>query len=180
MKENKIKNDIIVKRCNGEEWRIYHLPLSKFECEEKEYIFIRYDMNKIPADVIKKVFDLVSKEFPNNKVIGIPDEVSIKSCDKECLCQVYDMLKREIGKQNVIDVGQVVYVVTRYFPSAPYEIIRCRVNRKTIKQRETFSVSGRWGNENYYNGTFVENSINKRVFLSKEEAVAECGRLNNK
>lgn len=55
-----------------------------------------------------------------------------------------------------------------------------RVNRKTIQQRETFSVSGRWGNENYYNGTFVENSINKRVFLSKEEAVAECGRLNNK
>lgn len=85
------------------------------------------------------------------------------------------MLKREIGKQNVIDVGQVVYVVTRYFPSAPYEIIRCRVNRKTIKQRETFSVSGRWGNGNYYNGTFVENSINKRVFLSEEDAVAECG-----
>lgn len=33
-------------------------------------------------------------------MIGIPDEVSIKSCDKECLCQVYDMLKREIGEAN--------------------------------------------------------------------------------
>ena len=156
MKENKIKNDIIEKKCNWGEWCICQVPPSKFECEEKEYILIEYNMNEIPA------------------------VVSIKSYDKKYLRQAYDMLKREIGKQNVIDVGQVVYVVTRYFPSAPYEIIRCRMNRKTIKQRETFSVSGCWGNKNYYNGTFVENSINKRVFLSKEEAVAECGRLNNK
>lgn len=156
MQENKIKNDIIVKKCNWGEWCICQVPPSKFECEEKEYILIEYNMNEIPA------------------------VVSIKSYDKKYLRQAYDMLKREIGKQNVIDVGQVVYVVTRYSPSVPYEIIRCRVNRKTIQQRETFSVSGRWGNENYYNGTFVENSINKRVFLSKEEAVAECERLNNK
>lgn len=156
MQGNKIKNDIIEKKCNWGEWCICQVPPSKFECEEKEYILIEYNMNEIPA------------------------VVSIKSYDKKYLRQAYDMLKREIGKQNVIDVGQVVYVVTRYSPSVPYEIIRCRVNRKTIQQRETFSVSGRWGNENYYNGTFVENSINKRVFLSKEEAVAECGRLNNK
>lgn len=96
MKENKIKNDIIEKKCNWGEWCICQVPPSKFECEEKEYILIEYNMNEIPTDVIKKVFDIVSKEFPNNKVIGIPDEVSIKSCDKECLCQVYDMLKREI------------------------------------------------------------------------------------
>ena len=145
-----------MKKCNWGEWCICQVPPSKFECEEKEYILIEYNMNEIPA------------------------VVSIKSYDKKYLRQAYDMLKREIGKQNVIDVGQVVYVVTRYSPSVPYEIIRCRVNRKTIQQRETFSVSGRWGNENYYNGTFVENSINKRVFLSKEEAVAECERLNNK
>ena len=89
------------------------------------------------------------------------------------------MLKRELGvEDNRIEVGQIVYVITQERFSSPYEVVKCTVNRKTIKTRKTFSVSGRYSSGDYYNGTFVEKSINRNVFLSKDKADCECERLN--
>ena len=79
-----------------------------------------------------------------------------------------------------MDVGQEVYVLTRYYSSSPYEIIKCRINRKTVKTRQTFSVSGRYSNDNFYNGTFVEKSIGKTVFILEEDAIKMRDKLNSK
>lgn len=40
----------------------------------------------------------------------------------------------------------------------------------TYKNKFTFSVKGHYSNDNIYKANFVENSIGKNVFLSKEEA----------
>lgn len=69
-----------------------------------------------------------------------------------------------------IDVGQIVYVITQYSKMSSWEIIKANVDRKTVKRRKTFSVSGRYNNGNYYNGTFVDSSIGKTIFLKREDA----------
>ena len=86
----------------------------------------------------------------------------------------------KMRKSYSLDVGQEVYVLTRYYSSSPYEIIKCRINRKTVKTRQTFSVSGRYSNGNFYNGTFVEKSIGKTVFILEEDAIRMRDKLNSK
>jgi hypothetical protein len=75
----------------------------------------------------------------------------------------------QLHKLKQIEVGQTVYVLTRYGCN-DLEIIECRVNRKTIKNFYTFSVTGRYANDYWYNGTFRESSVGKTVFLTREEA----------
>jgi hypothetical protein len=84
----------------------------------------------------------------------------------------------KLHNTSQIDVGHTVYVLTRYFRDNPYEVIECTINRKTVITRSTFSVSGKYKNGNWYNGTFVDNSIGKKVFLNFDDANRECERLN--
>ena len=86
----------------------------------------------------------------------------------------------KLHNTSKIDVGQTVYVITRYSPCQPYEIIKCKVNRKTVRTRSTFTVTGYYANGHWYNSTFVDNSVGKKVFFTKDESVKECERLNRK
>lgn len=69
-----------------------------------------------------------------------------------------------------VEIGQTVWVIKQDYSYAKqkmeYKIIECRVHKKTIKKKYTFSVRG----EHYYVGTFTKNSIGRTVFFSKEEA----------
>lgn len=152
-----------------------------FDYKNADYILIRYELGKIKVDELCHIHQIFQEQFPNSKVIGLPNEVTIKNCTKTELSEIYEMLKRELCEEiNDVDVGQTVYVIAQERFSSPYEVVKCTVNRKTIKTRKTFSVSGRYNSGDYYNGTFVEKSINKKVFLLKDKADYECERLNNK
>lgn len=76
---------------------------------------------------------------------------------------------KQLHKLTQIEVGQTVYVLTRYGCN-DLEIIECRVNRKTIISCYTFSVTGRYANGNCYKGTFRESSVGKTIFLTRDEA----------
>ena len=69
-----------------------------------------------------------------------------------------------------VEVGQTVWVIRKKYNYTKqvmqYEIVECKVHKKTIKKKYTFSVRG----ERYYTGTFTKNSIGKTVFFSEEEA----------
>lgn len=79
---------------------------------------------------------------------------------------------RSLHKITWIDVGDTVWAITQYSKLSDSEIIECIVNRKTVKKRVTFSVSGRYINGNFYNGTFTESSIGKMYSqLSKKQRV---------
>ena len=152
-----------------------------FDYNNKDYILMRYESGQIAKDELYSIHKMFREQFPNSKIIALPNNISVKNCDRKELTSIYEMLKEELGEENNnIDVGQTVYVITQYRFSSPYEVVKCTVDRKTVKKRKTFSVSGRYSNGNYYNGTFVEKSINRNVFFSKDNADCECERLNNK
>ena len=152
-----------------------------FDYKNADYILVRYEPGKISVEELCKIHKMFQEQFPNSKVIGLPNEITIKNCTKAELTEIYEMLKRKLSEEiNNVDVGQTVYVIAQERFSSPYEVVKCTVNRKTVKTRKTFSVSGRYSSGDYYNGTFVEKSINKKVFLFKDKADYECERLNNK
>lgn len=64
-----------------------------------------------------------------------------------------------------VDVGDIVYTVSSTYYG--YEIHECRVTRKTIKARESFSVNGEYP----YSATFTKNSIGKTVFFTLDDAI---------
>lgn len=76
---------------------------------------------------------------------------------------------KNIHKSSIVEIGMEVFVITQY-GTHEKEIIKCKVNRKTLKSKITFSVNGLYKNFNRYNGTFTDSSIGKKVFLSQEEA----------
>lgn len=69
-----------------------------------------------------------------------------------------------------VRVNDTVYVITKYSAKSNEEVIKCKVTRMTYKKKFTFSVKGKYANGNFYNANFTEKSIDKNVFLSKEEA----------
>lgn len=76
---------------------------------------------------------------------------------------------KNIHKSSIVEIGMEVFVITQY-GTHEKEIIKCTVNRKTLKSKITFSVNGLYKNFNCYKGTFTDSSIGKKVFLSREEA----------
>lgn len=74
-----------------------------------------------------------------------------------------------------VEIGQTVWVVRKTYSCSEnkeqYEIIECKVHKKTIKKKYTFSVRG----GRYYTGTFTKNSIGKTIFFSEEEAKEYVG-----
>ena len=62
-------------------------------------------------------------------------------------------------------VWDIVYTVSSTYYG--YEIHECRVTRKTIKARESFSVNGEYP----YSATFTKNSIGKTVFFTLNDAI---------
>lgn len=127
-----------------------------------------------------KEFGQQLKEYYESIGISLTDENGNYRHILDILKEQGDYYRRLYKEENNIDVGQTVYVITKRYKSSPYEVIKCTVERKTVKKRKSFSVSGSYSNDYYYNGTFVESSINRNVFLIKDQADYECERLNNK
>ena len=73
-----------------------------------------------------------------------------------------------------VDVGDIVYTVSSTYYG--YEIHECRVTRKTIKARESFSVNGEYP----YSATFTKNSIGKTVFFTLNDAINSVKNLKYK
>ena len=87
---------------------------------------------------------------------------------------------KNIHKSSIVEIGMEVFVITQY-GTHEKEIIKCKVNRKTLKSKITFSVNGLYKNFNCYNGTFTDSSIGKKVFLSREEAEQSLkNKINDK
>lgn len=73
--------------------------------------------------------------------------------------------------QSKVEVNDTVYVLTRYCTS--WELIECKVKRTYYNKKFKFSVVGEYNNGNIYNGSFAESSINKTVFLDRQDAEIE-------
>lgn len=83
--------------------------------------------------------------------------------------------------EKPFDIGDQIYIITKYGYSNPYEIIKCIVTKMRLKDGSTitFSCSGRYANNGWYSsGNFKTSSIGKTVFLTQEEAEKKLGEVN--
>lgn len=88
----------------------------------------------------------------------------------ELLRFVDDVINLPVITKPSVQVNDTVYVITKYSVGSNEEVVECKVTKMTYKNKFTFSVKGHYSNDNIYKANFVENSIGKNVFLSKEEA----------
>lgn len=105
------------------------------------------------------------------------DELSQKVIDTndvqnaliELLRFVDDVIELPVISKPKVEVNDIVYVITEPYYNEQ-EIIKCRITRMTYKSKFVFSVKGHYANGNFYNANFTESSIDKNVFLNKEDA----------
>ena len=102
----------------------------------------------------------------SQKVIGRND---VQNALIELMRFVDDVINLPVIAKPQIEVGNTVYVITKYSSISDKEIIECKVTKMQHKNRFTFSVHGKDGNGNFYNANFTEKSVGKNVFLSKEK-----------
>lgn len=72
--------------------------IEKVNPHPTEVITLFYDMKN---STMKNVFDMVGflrKEFPNNKVIALPDNTSLESCSKDVLENIISMIAEIIDQ----------------------------------------------------------------------------------
>lgn len=65
--------------------------IEKLKPHPTEAITLFYDM-KTPHSQIYKVMEFLRKEFPDNKVIALPDNVGLESCSKDVLENIISMI----------------------------------------------------------------------------------------
>ncbi len=84
---------------------------------------------------------------------------------------------------EIVYLGKEMYVVSQYLPSLPYQVVKVTVTKMKYdprKDKKYFSVEGRWGNGNYYNGTFNAGSISKTIFNTFSDAEELMNVKNNR
>ena len=91
----------------------------------------------------------------------------------------YDYTIREAAEDYIklltpqVKAGQTVWVVRERICGCGNEIIKCIVHHlKTTGQKWTFTCRN---NDIFYCGTFTKNSISKKVFFTKEDAIKSLG-----
>ena len=65
--------------------------IEKLKPHPTEAITLFYDM-KTPCSQICKVVNYLHKEFPDNKVIALPDNTTLETCSKDILENIISMI----------------------------------------------------------------------------------------
>lgn len=63
-----------------------------------EVITLFFNMENTTYDQIKDIVDLLKEQFPNNKIIALPDTTSLDSCSKDVLENIISMISEVIEK----------------------------------------------------------------------------------
>ena len=74
------------------------LPVNFYNSAKDEVIVVNYEFGKLTKDEIVRVFDALHKAFPENTVILIPDDISLKMLNKSQLLDVRDNLSKMIDE----------------------------------------------------------------------------------
>ena len=57
-----------------------------------EAITLFYNFDDVGAESIRDIVEHLSKKFPTNTVIALPDKVSLESCSKDVLENIISMI----------------------------------------------------------------------------------------
>lgn len=66
--------------------------VEKISPHPTEVITLFYDMRNLNLNQMSNIFEMLRNEFPNNKVIALPDNTSLESCSKDILENIISMI----------------------------------------------------------------------------------------
>lgn len=68
-----------------------------FDYGKNDYILMKYTQGTIPRKELYEIHKALQKQFPNSKVITLPNDITVENCGKKELTAIYEMLKNELG-----------------------------------------------------------------------------------
>ena len=72
--------------------------IGKLKPHPTEAIVIGFNFNDTNVDEMNDIFNHIKSQFPNNKVIAIPDYISLQSCSKDVLENIISMISKIIDE----------------------------------------------------------------------------------
>ena len=66
--------------------------VEKISPHPTEVITLSYDMRELHLNQVSNILEMLRNEFPNNKVIALPDNASLESCSKDILENIISMI----------------------------------------------------------------------------------------
>ena len=66
--------------------------IEKLKLYPTEAITLFYNFDDVGAESIRDIVEHLSKKFPTNTVIALPDKVSLESCSKDVLENIISMI----------------------------------------------------------------------------------------
>lgn len=70
--------------------------IEKLTPKPSEIITLFFNMDKMSLDQVSIIFDSIKGKFPNNYVIALPETTSLKSCDKDFLENIKNIISETI------------------------------------------------------------------------------------
>lgn len=68
----------------------------KINLDKEDHILIRYNMSALSCNEISKIVEGVNNNFPNNKVIVIPDNASLHICRNNDLEEMITIIQEQL------------------------------------------------------------------------------------
>lgn len=72
--------------------------IQKLSPHPTEVITLFYNTENTSCEQVKNIFNSIKNNFPKNKVIAIPDRVSLESCSKDVLENIISMISEIIDE----------------------------------------------------------------------------------
>lgn len=66
--------------------------IETLETHPTEAIVVGFNFDNINAEDMHHLFKNVQDTFPNNKIVAIPDHISLQSCSKDVLENIISMI----------------------------------------------------------------------------------------
>ena len=79
-----------------DELKVEIATLEKIKPEPDEILIMRYNLDKIDTYEIKKVYDYITDRLSHNRIIAIPDDITLTKFDKEELIDIYNYISNLI------------------------------------------------------------------------------------
>jgi len=72
--------------------------IQKLNPHQTEAITLFYNMENTTIEETKNIFNYVKNNFPDNKVIALPNKVSLESCSKDVIENIISMISEIIDE----------------------------------------------------------------------------------
>lgn len=74
----------------------FQMKIETINPSATEVLTFFFDMNNLNSYIVQDIGDFLQQKYPNNIVIGLPNQISFKNCTKEDLTNFIKMITKTI------------------------------------------------------------------------------------